>query len=497
MIPLISDEDLWAKVSPKDNEPPRIFLTKRLITKEVSPEKLLVINSLSGAFDLFYADEWDRINQCNRERNFRSLPKNSYSFLARRGYIYFDETDEDRVFVSLMQYYRSKPSELQNSIIPALDCNFNCTYCFQPKSIRRQNLRMTEDQVATAHKIIGERISRSGNKLLRVFGGEPLQLQNHSIIEKTLCFASENELDLQITTNGFHLLEYLHLFRKFRNVPLYVQVTLDGISTTHDVRRVHAKGLSSFERIVRGVDALSCLPKAHITVRHNIDKEILDEYAEVMAFVKEKRWHLKKNIDFQLSSLFKSYDKSISVTDSSDAEDVIDVYDSCIVRDPELDEQRFVTTCFSSEASYLATVFDFHVPGIHTRNDSYGPRVIYCHAAVDSAKYVFSPDGYIYNCLNLIGNKGFAIGRYAKGKAEIDDNAIKMWSERTITRISECYGCEMATLCGGGCAAERVWKDGEMLKPSCHKAVKTRLFNRYLDEFIKRKLPSLINAYER
>jgi len=96
MIPLISDEDLWARVSPKDNDPPRIFLTKRLITKEEKKKKLLVINSLSGAFDLFYADEWDRINQCNRERNFRSLPKNIYSFLARRGYIYFDETDEDR-----------------------------------------------------------------------------------------------------------------------------------------------------------------------------------------------------------------------------------------------------------------------------------------------------------------------------------------------------------------------------------------------------------------
>jgi len=97
---------------------------------------------------------------------------------------------------------------------------------------------MTEDQVATAHKIIGERISRSGNKLLRVFGGEPLQLQNHSIIEKTLCFASENELDLQITTNGFHLLEYLQLFRKYRNVSLYVQVTLDGPDLCQNLKKL-------------------------------------------------------------------------------------------------------------------------------------------------------------------------------------------------------------------------------------------------------------------
>ena len=71
-----------------------------------------------------------------------------------------------------------------------------------------------------------------------------------------------------------------------------------------------------------------------------------------------------------------------------------------------------------------------------------------------------------------------------------------MWSERTITGISECYGCEMATLCGGGCAAERIWKDGELLKPSCHKDVKKRLLDLYLDEFIKRKLPSLLSSYK-
>ena len=496
MILLISDENLWAMFSLKDNDPPRTCLTKRLIVKEVPPDKLLVINSLSGAIDLFYADEWKRIHQCDVDKNFESLPKSTYSFLARRGYLFFDANDEDHAFVSLMQYYRSKPSELQNSIIPALGCNFNCVYCFQPMSVRRHNLRMSEDQITTAHKIIGERISRSENKLLRVFGGEPLQLQNYSIIEKTLQFAAGKRLDVQITTNGFHLLEYIQLFKRFRNVSVYVQVTIDGVSRTHDIRRVHAGGGPSFKRIVNGVDALSRLPNTDITIRHNIDSETFDGYAGLLAFVKEKRWHLKKNIQFQLSGLFKSYDKSIRFPDSSDAIDIIDLYNSHIVPDPELDEHRFTTTSFSSEASYLATVFDFHVPGIHTRNDSFGPRVIYCHAAVDSAKYVFSPDGYVYNCLNLVGNKRFAIGRYSNGRIEIDDSSIQMWSERTITGISECYGCEMATLCGGGCAAERIWKDGELLKPSCHKDVKKRLLNRYLDEFIKRKLPSLLSSYK-
>lgn len=496
MIPLISDENLWATFTLKDNDPPRTCLTKRLIVKKVPPDKLLVINSLSGAIDLFYADEWKRINQSDIDQDFGSLPRSTYSFLARRGYLFFDANDEDHAFVSLMQYYRSKPSELQNSIVPALDCNFNCVYCFQPKSVRRHNLRMSEDQITTAHKIIGERISRSENKLLRVFGGEPLQLQNYSIIEKTLRFASGKELDVQITTNGFHLLEYIQLFKRFRNVPVYIQVTIDGVSKTHDIRRVHAGGVASFKRIVNGVDALSRLPNTDITIRHNIDSEIFDKYAELLVFVKEKRWHLKKSIQFQLSGLFKSYDKSIHFTDSSDAIDIIDLYNSCIVPDPELDKRRFTTTSFSSEASYLATVFDFHVPGIHTRNDSFGPRVIYCHAAVDSAKYVFSPDGYVYNCLNLVGNKRFAIGRYSNGRIEIDDSSIQMWSERTITRINECYRCEMATLCGGGCAAERIWKDGELLKPSCHKDVKKRLLNRYLDEFIKRKLPYLLFSYK-
>ncbi len=401
---------------------------------------------------------------------------------------------EEDSFVYLMKYYRVKPVELQNDIIPTLGCNFRCRYCFEKLSIRQDNSTMTEDQITTALNIIKKRVSGGTNRLVRIFGGEPLQPRNYPIVEKIFRFAAEESLALQFTTNGFHLLDYVSLFKQYRKVPLFIQVSLDGIAKTHNKRRLHSRGMPTFERIVHGIDKLAQLPGVEITIRHNIDKEIMDNFSEVIKFIKEKGWHSKNNFQFQLSGLFSSYDKSIKVPKKPDYLDIVDLYNSYILNDPELDKARFETTSFSSEASYLATVFNFHVPGIHTRGDSYGPRVIYCHAAVDSSRYVFSPDGYIYNCLNCIGNNQSTIGRYSGGKIEIDNGSITRWNKRTITRMKKCRDCEIASLCGGGCPAENVWKNGKILKPSCEKEKKLILLDRYLDEFIKQKLPSIITS---
>jgi uncharacterized protein len=447
---------------------------------------------MSGAIDLFDDDEWGLVSGCVIASDFAPLPEDLRCFLVRRGYLYFNETDEADSFAFLMRFYRVEPAETQNTIIPTMGCNFRCAYCFEKLSLRRGSSIMSEDQIATAQTIIKERISRGGNKLLRVFGGEPLQPQTFSIIEKFLRFASDESLSLHITSNGFHLLDYVSLFRQFRNVPLYVQVTLDGVEKTHDSKRRHIGGISSFDRIVRGIDSLAKLTNTQIIVRQNIHMAVLNNYSAAIAFIKQRGWHLKDNIQFQLSGLFPSYDNVIAVQGKPDAIDVVDLYNSYIRGDPELDESHFTTTAFSSEASYLATVFSFHVPGINTRSDCFTPRVVYCHAAIDSAAHVFSPDGLIYGCLNLVGNSESAIGTYSDGRAETFEVSVARWGKRTVTAIEECRDCEMAALCGGGCPADRMWRDGSLMQPACDKPLKTRLLNRYLDEFVERKLPSLV-----
>lgn len=492
MIPLIPDRNLWTTVRAENNESRRTYLTKRLIRRQVPGRRHLIINSMSGAIDLFDDAEWELVRRCVILRDFASLPEDLSYFLVRRGYLYFNEADEADAFAFLMRYYRAEPTEPQHSIIPTMSCNFRCAYCFEKLSLRRSSSIMSEDQIATAQAVIKERTSRGGNRLVRVFGGEPLQPQTFSVIEKFFRFASDESLTLQITSNGFHFLDYVSLFRQFRNVPLYVQVTLDGVERTHDLKRRHVGGISSFDRIVRGIDALAKLPNTQITIRQNIHMEVLNNYSAVIAFIKQKGWHLRDNIQFQLSGLFPSYDDAIAVPGKPDAIDIVDLYDRHISGDPELDESHFTTTTFSSEASYLATVFNFHVPGIHTRSDSFAPRVVYCHSAMDSAKYAFSPDGLIYNCLNLVGKKESAIGTYSGGRAEMFEASVARWGERSITAIEECRDCEMAALCGGGCPAARMWRGGSLMQAACHKPAKTVLLNRYLDEFVERRLPSLV-----
>ncbi len=98
MIPLIKESNLWVTVEIEDNDSPRTFLTKRLVRKEIFPDKQLLINTISGAVDLFENREWEKIKNSAHSRDFSSLDKGLYFFLVRRGYLYFDEEERRRFF---------------------------------------------------------------------------------------------------------------------------------------------------------------------------------------------------------------------------------------------------------------------------------------------------------------------------------------------------------------------------------------------------------------
>ena len=491
MFSLLDNEELWISIENDNNNFAREYFTNRIVTHIYKNNFVFTINTLSGAVDIFTKKEWNSIESAKKKNSFSKLSEKLYDYLITRGYLYYNKEDEEQSFKFLLDTYREQRKIEKSAIIPTSYCNFRCSYCFETKSVRNQKEVLSKTKTISALDFVKKRIDGSNQHLIEVFGGEPLLLDNSDTIKQILDCAKDTGSMVSFITNGYYLMNYIAVFKKYPEVKLHFTVTIDGIENTHKKKRIHEQGKPTFNRIVSGIDALIPSKNINITIRQNIDKEVASSFNEFINWIKRKNWHKKHNIYFQMSGLFATYDKRCKQKINFDAVEVYNLYKECILSDPDLDATKFNTTNYSPESSYLASIFDYKVNGIHTRTDQFTPKISYCHA-VDSKQYVYHADGYIYNCLNLSGNKKFSIGRYNNNEEILFDETIQNWEKRTLKNLSDCYNCKFATLCAGGCAADIMWKEGEILKNSCNLEIKENLLNIYIDDFLTNKLTEYI-----
>lgn len=493
MHSLMEDHELWFQVDDQGETAPapRRHLTHRLLSRAAPGGGQLVLNLLSGAVDLLADEEWFAVAAARAAGNFDDLCPALRAALVRRGYLFYDEDDADQALEAICQAYREPFQPEKSGVIPTASCNFRCRYCFEPMSLRRQQDHMSPAQLAAALAGIDRRaMDCDGGHLVEIFGGEPLQPRNRGLIEQILSNAAAAGHQLSLITNGYHLAEFAELLRP--DVGVGLTVTLDGTAETHDRRRLHEDGVPTFEAIVRGLERVIPLPHVQVIIRQNMDREVAETLGAFLGWIKHKGWHRRPNVSFQLSGLFDCYDSRRELEISVSPLEVHELFLRHVASDPELSAGRFDTTCYSPEASYLASVFDYHAPGIHTRSDRFTPKIAYC-PAVDSAQRVYHADGRIYNCLNLAGGQQFAVGSYGPEGETLYPDQLDRWRRRTIPNLSsECRACRLVTLCAGGCAAARMWRDGELYARTCDLQLKEQLLERYLDAFMAHKLPELV-----
>ena len=96
--------------------------------------------------------------------------------------------------------------------------------------------------------------------------------------------------------------------------------------------------------------------------------------------------------------------------------------------------------------------------------------------------FFFGPDGFIYPCAETIAQKDFAVASYYP-KKEIFIDKIEQWKKRTIFNIDECKGCNVATLCGGGCPYAALKFKGSARKGFCGNTKLT--IQKYVSNIIK------------
>lgn len=225
-------------------------------------------------------------SQSKTPLNLAILDEESSNILTSQGFIGSATSDEDFIHESqfITQAVQHNKSKLNLVLVPSLNCNFACPYCFETDKRARY---MTPSVVEKLISFIRDNEGKS-NIDLKWYGGEPLM--SLSVINSILDRLNiEKDVKIQkhsIITNGYLFNEEaISLFKKY---PLdIIQITLDGQKERHNHLRSLKKSLKpTFDIIVSNIkNIVRELTTTKIHIRVNIDKTNLDDFFIVKEFI--------------------------------------------------------------------------------------------------------------------------------------------------------------------------------------------------------------------
>lgn len=170
------------------------------------------------------------------------------------------------------------------TICPTSYCNFECTYCFEEN---RPNVFMSDDTEGKLLKFV-EQYNSLKTLSVMWFGGEPL-LNFNKIVSLTDKFLEKDYVfSAGIITNGYLLNG--NVIKQLDQLRInYVQITIDGLEETHNLRRPYKGKGNSFKIIIKNIDSFCAIrPEAILNIRVNIDKTNENEFGQLYKFIRER-----------------------------------------------------------------------------------------------------------------------------------------------------------------------------------------------------------------
>lgn len=309
-------------------------------------------------------------------------------------------------------------SNMTLTIVPTLDCNFECHYCFEKS---KRLLSMKDNTIEALIQFIK---SHSRIKALGIcwYGGEPLLALD---VMKKIMKRIKEEIDIPVNkhiiiTNGSLInKETVEFFKEY--VLDNIQITFDGIKQRHDSIRIDKMTKEpTFDLLIQNIDyLLSELPQTSIDVRINIDKNNQDDYYQMLEFSKN-RWHNEN----------------------------INIYPGFLRID---DETGKAMSCNSFHKSEIA---DFMLDLSKKEVDKiFYPILVkdICMASRTNS-YIIGPMGEIYKCWNDVSDSTKVVGNIFENKLSNPDLYYKYIIGTKWYQKENCKKCFFLPICDNGCA---------------------------------------------
>lgn len=238
----------------------------------------------------------------------KSLAENDFGELKNRGYLncllenefllphMYDEHRWIELMYNEMVYDKSY---LSVTILPTINCNFKCVYCYE----NPESLYMSKEVVERVKRFFNKKIPGCKQVKISWFGGEPL-LQKEVIFElmehvNMLCKKYGVALAGTMNTNGY-LLDR-KTFKRLVSLKIRTyEICVDGPIDTHNRQRPHRELADSYQCIIKNLTDIKKEIKTNtfaIGIRTNVTPElegVLDEHIRQMSelFSGDDRFYL-------------------------------------------------------------------------------------------------------------------------------------------------------------------------------------------------------------
>jgi len=386
--------------------------------------------------------------------------RESQEILREDGFLVRERAEDDaRVRAHLDKAREGIPGTMYVTLMPTLQCNLACNYCFQKEHPAFTKMSSpTED--ATLEWILRQ-VDERGLSTLHVhyFGGEPTTRKDYCLrtaeVFSAAMKARGGTFQWQMTTNAIHLdVDFAKRMESFG--PGAFQITLDGDRETHDRMRVYRDGRGTFDIIFDNVVALAragC--KVFIGGHFFPDQaasfeKLLDRFEEVGVARLLAGVQFRPMVDTQQLS-------NGTCTGCSEKQET-----RTLVQLNKSIERRKLTPAAHKGSTLEGLLGPCE---LHWKNN-----------------YTIDPDGRVYKCPVVAGLPGLEVAQVASQAPE------KVAPLLELRPWEKCGDCPYLPVCVGGCLGGKYLKTGRRDEVACKKdmfesSFRESVVHRYLAEF--------------
>ncbi|MCK4257499.1 MAG: SPASM domain-containing protein [Halanaerobiales bacterium] len=392
--------------------------------------KVVLFNFLTGNLKEIDEADIDKLKfifeNCNK--NFDGYSENLKKELINDLYLVPEDANELDI-VRIRNLSTRYDNLIYNLVLmPTLDCNFSCKYCYESK----EQIFMSED-VKIGIINWATKIARVSKRfVINWFGGEPLL--DFSIIEeinssiKNICTENRCFFISDITTNGYLLTD--EILSKVDNLNITsFQITVDGPPEIHNKYRPLENGEGTFDIVYKNILKILDQTRANVALRVNVDQNNFDKIPDFLNMIP------KKYRTPRLMIVFK---------------DIFSDPSGKTGRESEIDQNRINTYKKMKQLYHYGMEQGFNVflPTFSIRDH---------HCNSGSKNYfIVHPTGDLYRCTVEFAT-GKSIGKLFKdGSLDIDSYATSKWLSYIPGDDEKCAKCKFLPLCQGGCRYNRM-----------------------------------------
>ena len=419
--------------------------------KEIQGKKLLM-NGLYGAMDVVDDETAAALEKDETD----DLPADVRERLASRGHITRRSVEGELRDVELLGIIHARTQArigVSPVILPTYNCNFRCPYCFESHRLSRGEewlkAGMKPEMVEAVFSAL-EKQRKKGRIIegCSLYGGEPFLKENKETVQNICEHAKEMGLSMSAITNGYDLDHYIDLLKEYDFKKL--QITVDGVGSINDRRRLHRDGVPTYEKIMANI-VLALENGLSISLRVNVNGENINGISELIGDI-EKRGLTKYE---KFSYYFKAVSEDVSSPDHVTEKMVMD--------------ELLKTGMSVMEAIKKQSMYNMHLSIIEElmkKESLPGYSTSYCGA--EKGMICIAPDGKLYPCWDIVGMDEDSVGHtdIESGNFIYYFNKVK-WKMRTSDRMEPCRTCPYIFVCRGGCVSEAQKEHGSYFREAC------------------------------